>query len=72
MFKNFRNKIFVGNCLELLKQYPDESIDCLVTSPPYYKKRAYGTNYQVWDNDPNCEHGWEISDKLLLHEICKK
>ena len=72
MFNDFKNKIFVGNCIELLKQYPDESIDCLVTSPPYYKKRAYGTNYQVWDNDPKCEHNWEICDKLLKHEICKK
>jgi len=72
MFKDFRNKIFVGNCLNLLKQYPDDSIDCLVTSPPYYKKRAYGTNYQIWDEDLKCEHDWEISDKLLNHKLCKK
>ena len=66
------NNIFVGNCLDLLKNYPDESVDCLCTSPPYYKKRAYGTNYQVWDGDPKCEHDWEISDKMLKHKKCTK
>ena len=70
--EELNNKVFAGNCLELLKQYPDESIDCLVTSPPYYKKRAYGTNYQIWDGDMSCDHNWEISDKLLQHKICTK
>ena len=29
------NKIHLGNCLELLKQLEDESIDLIITSPPY-------------------------------------
>ena len=26
-----------GDCLEIMKDIPDKSIDCIVTSPPYWK-----------------------------------
>ena len=29
------NKIHCGDCLELMKDIPDESIDCIITDPPY-------------------------------------
>lgn len=48
-------KIYQGDCLEILKQLPDESIDCCVTSPPYYGLRDYGTGTWV-GGDPNCPH----------------
>ena len=34
--------ILEGDALELLSTLPAESIDCAVTSPPYYGLRAYG------------------------------
>lgn len=34
--------ILQGNCLETLKQIPDESVQCCVTSPPYWGLRDYG------------------------------
>lgn len=30
------NKFHQGNALDLLKQLPDNTIDCVVTSPPYW------------------------------------
>lgn len=30
------NKIIQGDCLDILKQIPDEFVDCIVTSPPYW------------------------------------
>ena len=30
-----------GDAFTLLKNLPDESIDCIITSPPYYHKREY-------------------------------
>ncbi len=30
-----------GDSLEVLKQFPDNSIDCCITSPPYWGKREY-------------------------------
>ena len=29
------NKIYCGDCLELMKQIDDKSIDLIVTDPPY-------------------------------------
>lgn len=36
------NKIYHGNSLNILKNFPDASIDMCVTSPPYYGLRSYG------------------------------
>ena len=41
------NKIFHDNCLVGLKNIPDKSIHCSVTSPPYYGLRDYGTDEQI-------------------------
>lgn len=41
------NHIYCGNAVQILKNFPDESIDCCVTSPPYYGLRDYGINNQI-------------------------
>ena len=48
-------KIILGDCLETLKSLPDESVQCCITSPPYYGLRDYGTGTWV-GGDPNCPH----------------
>ncbi|MEM0143616.1 MAG: hypothetical protein QXL94_06665 [Candidatus Parvarchaeum sp.] len=35
--------IYNQNVLDALHNIPDSSIDCIVTSPPYYGLRFYGT-----------------------------
>ena len=62
-----RNKIYQGDCIQTLKTFPDESIDCVVTSPPYYGLRDYGT--ADWEGgDVNCIHEVDDTNK----NICKK
>lgn len=41
---NFENKILLGDCEKLLKDFPDNSIDLIFTSPPYadQRKQTYG------------------------------
>lgn len=41
------NKIHNVDCLTGLKTLPDESIDCCVTSPPYFGLRDYGHENQI-------------------------
>lgn len=41
------NTILNGDCLEMLKTLPENSIDCCVTSPPYYALRDYGVDGQI-------------------------
>jgi hypothetical protein len=47
--------ILVGDCRQVLTTLADESIQCVVTSPPYWGLRDYGTG--VWEGgDPACQH----------------
>lgn len=39
--------IYNEDCLETLKRLPDQSINCCVTSPPYYGLRDYGVEGQI-------------------------
>jgi DNA modification methylase len=41
------NKIYPENCLDTLARMPDEFVDCVVTSPPYWGLRDYGHNGQI-------------------------
>lgn len=41
------NKIYIGDCLEVLKTFPDKSIDMCITSPPYFNLRDYGMENEV-------------------------
>lgn len=36
------NTIHLTDALNGLKSLPDESVDCIVTSPPYWQMRDYG------------------------------
>jgi len=38
--------ILIGDVLEKLKEIPPESIDCVITSPPYWGLRDYGVDGQ--------------------------
>jgi DNA modification methylase len=44
---NPSHKILIGDCLELLRSMPDKSVQCCVTSPPYYGLRDYGVDGQI-------------------------
>lgn len=37
----------VGDCLELLRDLPDDSVDLVFTSPPYEAARTYGINFKL-------------------------
>lgn len=41
------NVIINKDCLAALKDMPDKSVDCCVTSPPYYGLRDYGMEGQI-------------------------
>lgn len=43
----FTNKIICGDAFEILKKLPNESVDSIVTSPPYYALRDYGVKKQI-------------------------
>jgi site-specific DNA-methyltransferase (adenine-specific) len=36
------NRVIVGDCVDVLKTFPSDSIDLVITSPPYFQQREYG------------------------------
>lgn len=45
--QDWMNHILHGDALKVMSELPDESIDCIVTSPPYYSQRDYRTPSQI-------------------------
>lgn len=55
------NKIYNIDCLEGLKQLEDNSIDCCITSPPYWALRDYGVEGQL---------GLEPTFQEYINKLC--
>lgn len=46
-------KLFQGDCLKVMKKISGESVDCIITSPPYNKlglRKGVETNAHHWKN----------------------
>ena len=41
------NKIYCGDATVVLRGFPDSSVDCVVTSPPYFGLQNYGVDGQI-------------------------
>jgi hypothetical protein len=47
--------LYQGDCRAVLAHLPTASVQCVVTSPPYWGLRDYGT--ATWQGgDPDCDH----------------
>lgn len=69
----FLNRIICGDCLEVMKQMPDESVDLVVTSPPYNLKNSTGNGMKAgtktgkWKNNP-LQNGYAHHDDEMPHD----
>lgn len=60
------NKIINGDALTILKTLPDESVNCVVTSPPYWSLRDYGSQTEtIWGGDKDCQHDFNVVNRRL-------
>lgn len=57
-----RSYLFHGDCFKLLKSLPDESVDLIITSPPYCMKKAY-------ENIKDDIHTFEEHQKNIIPDI---
>lgn len=54
-YRNEALELHVGDAVQIMASLPGASTDCVVTSPPHWGWRDYGT--AVWaGGDPECEH----------------
>ncbi len=56
------NKVHLGSCFDLIKQLPDESVDMIVTSPPYFNLRNYNVEGQF---------GQEKTFEEFVEKLCE-
>jgi DNA modification methylase len=79
-------KIFTGNSAEILKELPDAIVHCIVTSPPYFGLRDYGTAQWI-GGDASCDHKHQCggngvasskqntsvgTQTIMYHNVCAK
>lgn len=57
--------IYQGDALSVLKKFGPESVDCCITSPPYWALRNYKSPPQIWDGIEGCAHEWQKRDFKL-------
>ena len=71
------NKIYCMDVFELMKQFPDKSVDIIITSPPYLDKEIEGDYYEFLDKFVS--EAKRISKVILMFnssrrivEICRR
>ena len=50
--------ILTGDARKVLAELPAHSVQCCVTSPPYFGLRSYNTEPLIWGGGEGCEHEW--------------
>jgi DNA modification methylase len=60
-----RTRILHGHAPDVLRGLEADSVQCVVTSPPYWGLRSYGTEPQVWGGDSAHAHEW--GGERLIH-----
>lgn len=60
-------EVKIGNSFELIKTLEDKSVDCVITSPPYFGLRDYKTKPIIFDGVSNCNHDFSI--EIIIKQI---
>ena len=61
--------ILHGDSRKRLLDIPDESVDVVITSPPYYGLRSYKTDPLVWGGNADCCHKWGPEQRSKRKDI---
>jgi len=66
-------KLIIGDIRKVYNEIEDNSIDCIITSPPYWKQRDYGVEEQIGQEETFEQYVSEITNvfKLLWNKLKK-
>jgi len=72
MIDDYINKIICGDCIDVMQEMPEESVDLIVTSPPYNLKNSTGNGMKdgrggKWANAKLVE-GYSTYDDCMPHD----
>ena len=63
MIENFTNKVINGNCIDVMHDIPNKTIDLIVTSPPY----NVGIDYDSYDDKMSMADYWDWTWEWLTN-----
>jgi site-specific DNA-methyltransferase (adenine-specific) len=63
------NKVLIGDCFELIKDIPDNSVDLVITSPPYSSIVSYGKDVSIYKADEYVS--WILPLFKEIHRVLK-
>lgn len=76
MIDQYINRIINADCLDILRELPDKSIDLVLTDPPYGigidgQKRYTNNQHPKWNRKEHISRGWDkkIPPKEIFDEI---
>lgn len=64
------NKIHKGHAFDILRTFPDSSINMCITSPPYWGLRDYKTDPVKWQDGWCGELGAELDLNAYINHLC--
>lgn len=69
---DFIDKIFCCDVIQGLKKLPENSVDCCVTSPPYFALRDYGVDKQIGLEETPQEYICKLTEVFMeVHRVLK-
>lgn len=63
--EQIQNRVLCGDAARVLATIPDQCIDCVVTSPPYYRQRDYQASNQLGSEDSPAEYVTQLRQVFL-------
>lgn len=60
------NKLIVGECRAVMRALPERSVQCVVTSPPYWGLRDYGLPPVAWSDGWSGCYGLEPNPEMFI------
>ena len=71
------NRVLQGDCLEMMKDIPDNSIDCIITSPPYNIGNMHSNDIQFGTYSGNnmkedVYQKWQVEFLNECHRVLKE
>ena len=74
--ENYLNRIILGDAIDVMRRLPSESVDLIVTSPPYNLKNSSGNGLKdgrggKWQNASLLQGYKDHNDAMPYDEYCK-
>ncbi len=65
-----RNQVIQGDALEVLRMLPDASVECVVTSPPYFQVRSYEAGAGEYGQEAHVDE-WVAHLRAVAGEVAR-